>query len=346
MKGRIILPKDVENILTSNINGIENLSLLLNKYIDFWIINKNRYEYEKEGSKNQIKGKSKVLNRAVAYSKSTSISKNFYKNFVNRYKYFLSQIKATQIYGKVHWRLVVGLGTNSVLETSMTLHHILGVPYIPGTAVKGMLSTYYIEQNREQLEEKLREYKENDENENKKKYATIEEFASEQDENYIKLFGNQKNKGNVTFLDAYPENFPVLEIDVMNCHYQPYYSGDTENGQLTPPADWLSPNPIKFLTVKKDTKFIFPFITENDEMKRDVETLIKGALENLGIGAKTAVGYGYFKEVEILNIEEKSGDLLEDKKQNVQPLPAYLKSETELKDEFLNSDGTLKTEEE
>jgi CRISPR type III-B/RAMP module RAMP protein Cmr6 len=37
------------------------------------------------------------------------------------------------------WRLVVGWGTNPAFETGITLDHFLGFPYIPGSAVKGLL---------------------------------------------------------------------------------------------------------------------------------------------------------------------------------------------------------------
>ncbi len=37
------------------------------------------------------------------------------------------------------WRLVVGWGTNPAFETGITLDHLLGFPFIPGSAVKGLL---------------------------------------------------------------------------------------------------------------------------------------------------------------------------------------------------------------
>jgi len=37
------------------------------------------------------------------------------------------------------WRLLVGWGSNPTLEAGMTLHHLYGFPYIPGSAVKGLL---------------------------------------------------------------------------------------------------------------------------------------------------------------------------------------------------------------
>jgi CRISPR-associated protein Cmr6 len=36
------------------------------------------------------------------------------------------------------WRLVVGFATNPALETGITLHPLLGFPYIPGSAVRGL----------------------------------------------------------------------------------------------------------------------------------------------------------------------------------------------------------------
>ena len=44
-----------------------------------------------------------------------------------------SAVEATTL-----WRLVVGFATNPALETGLTLHPTLGVPYVPGSAVKGL----------------------------------------------------------------------------------------------------------------------------------------------------------------------------------------------------------------
>lgn len=37
------------------------------------------------------------------------------------------------------WRLLVGWGENPTMDTGLTLHHLYGFPYIPGSAVKGLL---------------------------------------------------------------------------------------------------------------------------------------------------------------------------------------------------------------
>lgn len=102
----------------------------------------------------------------------------------------------------------------------------------------------------------------------------------------------------------------------MNPHYGDYYQD--ENGK-TPPADYLSPNPIFFLTIM-NVIFQFPFAIKrrenniigdriqidpatNQETKHPskfsglkpiavVGTYLPQALKEHGIGAKTAVGYG------------------------------------------------------
>ena len=39
-------------------------------------------------------------------------------------------------------RLIVGLGSENILETGLRLHHTYGVPIIPGSALKGLASHY------------------------------------------------------------------------------------------------------------------------------------------------------------------------------------------------------------
>lgn len=48
-------------------------------------------------------------------------------------------LQADRVKAKTLWRLVVGWGTNPAFETGITLDHFLGFPFIPGSAVKGLL---------------------------------------------------------------------------------------------------------------------------------------------------------------------------------------------------------------
>src|SRR5690606_17233443 len=82
---------------------------------------------------------------------------------------------------------------------------------------------------------------------------------------------------------------PDLHVDIMNPHYEKYYSDDS------PPADYLDPVPVQFLTVTKGTTFVFRAIVRgNDDLKEPVINAFYKALTDQGFGAKTAVGYGRF----------------------------------------------------
>ena len=165
----------------------------------------------------------------------------------------------------VDWRLIVGLGSDHVQETNMTLHHIYGIPYIPGTAVKGVLRHWWLQEDFD-----------NDEN------------TALCDENFLALFGSQKRRGKAQFLDAYPEQVHFA-TDIMNPHYPNCYSGNA------PPTDDQNPVPIPFLTVEQTT-FRFVFLTQTQGLLDKLRQRFETVLEMKGIGAKTAVGYGYFRD--------------------------------------------------
>ncbi len=198
------------------------------------------------------------------------------------------------------WRFIIGLGGASVYDTGITLHHTYGIPYIPATSIKGTVRSWRI------LEPDF------------KKTGEDSEGLAIENEEFCRIFGCPKNidltkkgfrdynsalkhkgenaefEGNIIFFDAFPLTVPKLKLDIMNPHYQPYYS---DNDGKTPPADYFSPNPIMFLTVEK-TVFRMYFGIKKEANKHLLEVVKKwllDALEQRGIGAKTAVGYGYKK---------------------------------------------------
>lgn len=189
---------------------------------------------------------------------------------------------------EIDWRLAIGLGSESVYETSINLHPIYGFPYIPGQAVKGIVRSWIIQE-----------------------HFNSDEKQAFQNEVFCYLFGSPKEsilkkeyQGSLVFFDAYPTSKPKLKVDVMNPHYGTYYS-DTTNTK--PPADYYNPVPIFFVTVEK-TKFQFIIgirDSENEIGRIDSiggtyfdlgKQFLNEALTQKGLGAKTSVGYGYFKE--------------------------------------------------
>lgn len=196
------------------------------------------------------------------------------------------------------WRLVIGLGASHPQETSMTLHHTYGIPYIPGSAIKGITRHWavlkfadsYSKDNNINFEEAIKTIAKNIEN-GKSMSIQIQINNTEiKFDKIIEIFGTQKNQGKIIFMDAYPVENVNLKIDIMNPHYSEYYSGDK------PPADWQKPNPIKFLAVK-NTKFQFYLLSRENNLLDITEKLLKDALKEHGIGAKTSLGYGIFEEV-------------------------------------------------
>jgi len=173
------------------------------------------------------------------------------------------------------WRAVFGLGGMTSLEVGFTFHKPLGFPIIPGSGLKGAARAY----------------------------AKLVEGASEKD--LQEVFGPEPKakehaQGKVIFFDAVPLGVPKIEPDVMNPHYGNYYRGDA------PPADYLDPTLVPFITVGKESRFLFALASRDETALGKAARWLKGALTELGIGAKTSAGYGVF---EVLHPAGREGGL-------------------------------------
>ncbi|MGB9844479.1 MAG: type III-B CRISPR module RAMP protein Cmr6 [Methanothermobacter tenebrarum] len=199
---------------------------------------------------------------------SSLIDKNLYKSFKKRREALLDALEEQKhnierFQLELKWRLAINLGAASVYETSLLFHRNLSIPYIPGTALKGATRHYYA------LSKK-----------------SVEKLEDE-------IFGNQEQKGKVIFFDALPildYDRDLITLDIMNVHYRDYYQGNLL-------SESTSPNPIFFLAIEKGTKFSFALASENEKMVKSTKKLLVEALKIHGIGAKTSVGYGYFKVI-------------------------------------------------
>jgi len=248
--------------------------------------------------------KEKYLQLVVKEIRGLLLSTNLLKNLQERIEFWIknSGDNLEKVEAKTFWRLVIGLGASHPQETSMTLHHIYGIPYIPGSAIKGVTRHWAVLKFAEEYWKLLQSNQKND-----KKFEDSIKRVAEGLENsddlvievdgiafkdLIEIFGTQKQQGKVIFFDAYPVGGINLKIDIMNPHYPNYYS----EGQ--PPTDWQNPVPIKFLTVE-DTKFRF-YLTSRSiddphkELLSRTKRLLSEALKKYGVGAKTSLGYGIF----------------------------------------------------
>ncbi|MCS7215874.1 MAG: type III-B CRISPR module RAMP protein Cmr6 [Thermodesulfovibrio sp.] len=263
---------------------IKNVNLLFGKFIP---INLVRYE--------ESNNKDKYLQLVI---KEFENAKNKWSNFTflkNRHEELIRCLgdmgfNHKKICAKCTWRLVIGLGATHPQETSMTLHHIYGFPYIPGSAVKGITRHWAVlkfSYNTKEANQKI----ENIISRVSSALERGENLEIEVDgikfQELIEIFGTQKQAGKVIFMDAYPEEDINLKIDIINVHYPEYYSGSK------PPADWQNPRPVKFLTVEK-TSFSFTLLSRDTHLLSNAQKLLKEALKHHGIGAKTSLGYGLF----------------------------------------------------
>ncbi len=159
-------------------------------------------------------------------------------------------------------RFVTGLGRSHPVENGFAWHWSLGVPFLPGSSVKGMVRSW-----------------------------AVTDIDSPPDEATLdRVFGQPGKVGEVCFLDAVPLGPVELEADVMTPHYAGWNDEDL-------PGDWRSPKPIPFLTTARGTSLLFGLL-QAETATTDLDTVsswLRDALAWAGGGAKTAVGYGRFR---------------------------------------------------
>ncbi len=200
----------------------------------------------------------------------------------------------TPLFFKTNSPFVTGLGLEHPIENGFAWHHTLGVPYLPGSSVKGMVRAF------------ATHWGENAESEVSKK-EVIRIFGPKTSDLDTKQEIKQEissHIGSVIFFDALPVEPIRLKADIMTPHYQEYYASQGNN--ITPPADYLSPNPIPFLAVAQGATFQFGVLPRSTKNEADCQKVIKWleeALTWIGAGAKTAVGYGRFEKDEETLIE-------------------------------------------
>lgn len=237
---------------------------------------------------------------------------DLFKAWVERWREDARIIQAETLEMVSDWRFVAGLGRKGSLETGFTFNRY-GFPYLPGSSVKGLARMAALVKVAESLgADKLNELNELDEilskeddkdgEEDDKKFKkswhrfTGQENPSPLAITFRLIFGTTDQAGGVIFLDAIPASLPRLELDIMNPHYPDYYQGKE------PPTNWQSPQPITFLTVAARTPFLFAVgwrrgaPKETESLKKAAVEWLQTGLANLGAGAKTSAGYGYFVE--------------------------------------------------
>ena len=203
------------------------------------------------------------------------------------------------------WHFATGLGNPHPVENGFAWHATLGVPYLTGAAVKGLVRGWV---------EGWMEFPGANESEcENNRLATLYRWFGSEDKDFKKReelreagFNPPSQErdldteaGAFVFFDAIPLKPVTLACDVMTPHYGNWYEkgGDMQNVASEPdkvPADWHDPVPVPFLVVKAGS-FLFSVAPRTAQAQADISTVIKAlqdAVAYLGAGAKTAVGYG------------------------------------------------------
>lgn len=165
--------------------------------------------------------------------------------------------------------LLVGSGYNHPSSNSnddyklgFFFDHTTGLPLITGSSIKGVLRALF---------------------EDDTKFAYIQKVYDVEEERKAmckRLF----EKGEVIFYDAYiiatANEGRIFGSDYITSHYS-----DEELGAFK------EPNPVKFLKILPEVTWQFQFKASSEDI-----TLFKKIILDFGLGAKTNVGYGQFRE--------------------------------------------------
>ena len=201
-----------------------------------------------------------------------------------------------------------GLGNEHPLENGFSFLNPYGLPYLPGSGIKGVL-----------------------------RQATWElasgkwgESCSWNEDDIAALFGLQPkdgdtehSRGALIFWDVIPQiKGDSLMVEIMTPHQNHYYQQDHTKGMgSSTPHDSGQPMPISYLTVPPGSGFTFhvgcdlallrriaPTLAENNRWEALLTTAFEHAFQWLGFGAKTSVGYGAMRALSLEEVEQADAD--------------------------------------
>ncbi|MBO0800935.1 MAG: type III-B CRISPR module RAMP protein Cmr6 [Blastocatellia bacterium] len=226
--------------------------------------------------------KGKTVKAQLVEEAAAIIEIPLYRDFFDQWKKALTINETKLAKAKVEGRLAIGLGDDGVLETSITLHHTYGVPYIRGSALKGLAAAFA--RNRIGGRWKAEGYRSG-------KWEEVSQA-------YKIVFGETDDAGYVIFHDALyvpgsGAKGKALHADIITVHHSKYYSDAKEN--VVPPADWDEPIPVPFLSATGSYLIALSAPNGCEDWRDAAFDILRLALAEEGIGAKTSSGYGRMK---------------------------------------------------
>lgn len=185
--------------------------------------------------------------------------------------------------------LMIGTGNPHDLKSKGSIYsgfsfdYVTGLPYIPGSSVKGILKSVF----------PTKEDTKDDINQQKMEYikSLLKPGLSDKELSDEEIYGLKDNifEDNDVFLDAYPTSKNKTKQQCLALEF------------ITPHSDIIkNPIPINCLKVKPGIFFEFGFYLKDCQFSDEVKKvtvkqkieLFKSILTDVGIGAKTNVGFG------------------------------------------------------
>lgn len=294
-----LVPSDTARLAHAGLANCQNMGLLLTRFTSKEAISGENAESVNDRN---------VKERDVWFRKITSqvrVNSDDLSRMIvatgDRWQSMTANASRFSMYNRS--RLLIGLGAKGALEIGITLHHTTGLPYIPGSALKGLARTYALLSLAAERQAGQDELEQLDTDLMLGRLDSTLELA----EAYREIFGFAANEhrsdsdaGKAVFYDAIlfdmliePPNSEIFSIDVMTPHFTEYYRASGSDA----PHDAGNPIPVSFLTVNEGFVFRFAVGTRGngtEDHRKQARTWLRGGLTELGIGSKTAAGYGIF----------------------------------------------------
>ncbi|MFN5347997.1 MAG: type III-B CRISPR module RAMP protein Cmr6 [Polaromonas sp.] len=223
-----------------------------------------------------------------------------------------------------------GLGNEHPLENGFAFLNPYGLPYLPGSGVKGVLRTaakelasgQWAASDWEHSKGDLKRHQVHEHNKPNGQQGKHLFNASDIDVLFGSeaLDGENHLRGVLSFWDVIPQiEGNSLMVEIMTPHQSHYYQEDAKKGAgSTSPHDSGALTPISFLTVPPKSQFAFhvvcnttqlehlaPDLAANERWKVLLTEAFEHAFAWLGFGAKTSVGYGAMISEDMLEKQQE-----------------------------------------
>lgn len=266
-------------------------------YLPYWIRGTWAREPDKAAGKGGLPaatGKAPTFASVVAMGQAfTALNQKLVERQKAAAALLIEQGAMLTLHARAVAPFTTGLGNEHPLENGFAFLNPYGLPYLPGSGVKGVL--------RQAARELIGHHWGSHQGWTD---GAIDALLGKTGDTTDAEGATELQRGALTFWDVLPQiEGDALQVEVMTPHQSHYH----QNGAT--PHESGQPNPIHFLTVPPGSKFAFhvhcdlaflarlsPELADDGAWQRLLNAAFVHAFQWLGFGAKTAVGYGAMAE--------------------------------------------------